>query len=344
MGRILENWCIALSALFSAVIIVGAFMLARGVESPRPAQASTESALLQAIATKDSDGDGLPDWEEALYGTDPHVTDTFHLGMTDGEAVARGLIVPKAIADIQTATSSLAAMPRDGSLPPPAAEGTLTATFAQNFLNLYLAAKQAKGGADLSESEMADISNQALNSLSSAITSAPDFKSAKDLTVSGSGADALKAFATQAEAVLTKNTSDATKSEILYLQDAIQKNDITAFPHIASIAKGYRDSAAGLAALAVPAELAADDLALINAMMRMSEITTDFTRANTDTLAAMLALQQYLPAAQSLGTAFIHIGTIYKSAGISLSAGASGASFVNLISDITASQQSVKRP
>lgn len=343
MGRILENWRIALSALFAGVVIVGSFMLARGIESPRAVQASAESALLQAIATKDSDGDGLTDWEEALYGTDSQVSDTFHLGMTDGEAVARGLIVPKAIADIKTATSSLATMPTDGSLPPPAAEGTLTAAFAQNFFTLYLAAKQAKGGADLSESDMSDISNQALSSLSSAIASAPNFKSAADIKVSENSADAMKEFAAQAEAVLHKNTSSAKKNELLYLQDAVQKNDASALPHIAEIAKGYRESAVGLAALAVPAELVIDHLLLVNSMMRISEIANDFTRVNTDPLAAILALQQYPQAVQLLGTAFLHIGQIYTTAGVSLPAGVPGARFVNLVEDMTKEQASAKK-
>ena len=345
MGQILRNWRVLSSALFSVALIIGAYMLARGVESPSSAQASTESALLQAIAAKDSDGDGLPDWEESLYGTDPHKTDTFNLGMTDGEAVAKGLIVPKAIADISVATSSPnSSNIIDPSLPPAPAEGTLTAAFAKNFFTLYVSAKQAKGGVALSESEVTDISNQAINSLSSAITSAPDFKSAKDLNVSGSGADAMKDFAVNAEAVLHKNTSSAKKSEILYLQDAVQNKDATAVSYIAEISKGYRDSAAGLAALAVPRELAADHLLLVNSMMRISEITNDFTRVNTDTLATILALQQYPQAVQSLGTAFIHIGQIYKSAGISLSAGTPGASFVNLIEDLANEQAAAKKP
>src|SRR3989338_7583286 len=119
MGQILQNWRILVSASLSIVLIVGAFLLARSVESPNSARASTESALLQAIAVKDSDGDGLIDSEDALYGTSPNITDTFSLGMTDGEAVTKGLIVPKAIADISLATSSIASMPTDGSLPPP---------------------------------------------------------------------------------------------------------------------------------------------------------------------------------------------------------------------------------
>lgn len=330
MGQILQNWRILVSAFLSVSLIVVAFLLARSVESPNSAQASPESALLQAIATKDTDGDGLTDWEEALYGTSANVTDTFNLGMTDGEAVTKGLIVPKAIADISFTTPSVASMPADGSLPPPPSEGTLTDTFAKNFFTLYLSAKQANGGTDLSDSEMADISDEAFRSLSSALATAPDFKSAEDLNISGTGAEALREFAANAEAVLLKNTSTASKSELLYLIDAVDKNDTEALKHLASIAKAYRDSAAGLAVLSVPVELAESHLALVNAMMRVSGILSDFARVNDDTLAAMLALQQYVPAAKSLGKAFADIGKVYDSAGITFQAGTPGSLFVKL--------------
>lgn len=342
MGRILESWRIPLSALFAVVLIVGAYMLAKSVESPHTVQASTESALLQAIATKDSDGDGLSDWEEALYGTNPNITDSFKLGMTDGAAVAKGLIVPKAIADISVTTSPTS-IPQDGSLPQAPSDETLTAAFSKNFFTAYLSAKQAKGGADLSEEEMANIANESINALSLAVAIAPDFKSAKDLAISGSGTDAIKAFAVQAEAVLVKNTSNASKSEIIYLQDAVQDNDMGALAHIASIAKAYRDSAVGLSALPVPAELVEEVLALINAMARVSAIATDFTRVNDDPLAAMLALKQYPQTVLAIGTAFINISESYKTAGVFMPAETPGASFVNLIIDVANEQATAKK-
>ena len=330
MGQILQNWRILVSASLATVLIVGSFLLARSVESPNSAQASTESALLKAIATKDSDGVGLTDWEEALYGASPNITDTFKLGMTDGEAVARGLIVPKAIADILLGTPSAVSMPADGSLPPAPEEGTLTDTFAKNFFTLYLSAKQANGGDALSESEMANIADEALKSLSSAVIMAPDFRSVKDLKISGSGADALTEFAVNAEAVFLKNTSSASKSELLYLIDAVENNDTEALTHVSSISKAYRDSAVGLSALPVPTELSKSVLALINAMVRVSEITADFSRVNTDPLTAMLALKQYVPTAQSLGKAFESISNVYASAGVTFPSGTPGSLFVNL--------------
>ena len=342
MGQILRNWRITLAALFSVTVIVSAYMLARSVESPNSAQASTESALLQAIATKDSDGDGLTDWEEALYGTYANITDTFSLGMTDGEAVAKGLIVPKAIADIPMATSSPLVVGADG-LPPPPADETLTAAFAKSFFTLYLSAKQANGGGDLSETDMQNIANEAISSLTSVITIAPAYKSAKDLNISGSGADALKEFAAQAEAVLKNTKSSASKSEIFYLQDAVKNNDVEALTYIAEIAKGYRESAAGLAVLPVPSELVSDHLLLINSMMRMSEITSDFARVNDDTLAAILALQQYPQALIGIWNAFVGIGKVYETAGISLQSEEPGAQFVNLIQDMANEKVSAKK-
>lgn len=338
------NRRILTATLFSAVLIIGAYVLARGVEHPRVAEASAESELLKAIATKDTDADGLPDWEESLYGTDSRNIDTFNLGMTDGAAVAKGLIVPKAVADVPVASSSPSSLDSDG-LPPPPAEGTLTAAFAKSFFTLFLEAKEKNGGGDLSESQMNDVAMEAMNSLASTMSAAPDYKRASDILISGSGSEALLAFAVSAEAILLKNTSNATTSEIHYLMAAVQNDDDEALARIASIAKAYRGSAAGLAVLPVPAELAADDLALVNALMRVGEIATDFSRVHTDPLATMLALQQYPQAVLDLGNAFIRIGTIYRNAGVTLPGGAPGASFVNLIQDVADKQAAAaKKP
>jgi hypothetical protein len=337
--RISENRNVLVATLFAVVLIVGAYILARGVDTPQVAQASTETELLKAIAIKDSDSDGLPDWEEALYGTDPHNPDTFKLGFTDGEAVTRGLIVPKAIADIAVATSTTGAIV-DPSLPPAPADGTITATFAKNFFTFFLSAKQKNGGADLTDAQMNDVATQALNSLTSSITIAPDFKSAQGLTSAGSGVDAMKTFAVDAEAILRKNTSMATTSELDYLKQAIENDDDTAFSQILSIAKSYRESAIGLAKLPVPKELAEADLALINSMMRVSQLVSDFARVNTDPMASMLALNQYPQVVLKMGNAFIQISNIYKTSEIILPAGTPGSSVVNLMQNIADKQAS----
>lgn len=343
MGQILrnQNWRVITATLFSVVIIAGAYWLAKSPSNV--AEASAETALLQAIASKDTDGDGLPNWEEALYGTDSNITDTFNLGMTDGEAVARGLIVPKAIADIPVATSSPFSYAENG-LPPPPAEGTLTAAFAQNFFNIFMSAREANGGADLTEAQMNDVANQSLASLASAVKAAPDYKSANDLNISGSGKDSLLKFAINVETVMKDNKANATTSELIYLKSALENDDTNALAHILSISKAYRDAAVGLSVLSVPAELVSDYLLLINSMMRISQIASDFARVNDDPLAAILALKQYPIAVQSLIQAFVNIGKIYKITGISLPAGTPGAGFVNVIENVAKKQKDTRKP
>ena len=83
---------------------------------------------------------------------------------------------------------------------------------------------------------------------------------------------------------------------------------------------------------------------LINALMRLSKITDDFTRVGDDPLTTILAIQQYPQAILSVGNAFIRIDKIYADAGVEIPAGTPGASFVNLIKDVSVSQHLDKKP
>ena len=78
--------------------------------------------------------------------------------------------------------------------------------------------------------------------------------------------------------------------------------------------------------------------------MRLSQIDVDFTKAGTDPLVAILALQQYQTVTTALGKSFIDIGNVYASAGISLPSGAPGARFVNMTANIQSTQVATKTP
>ncbi|PIR83025.1 hypothetical protein COU19_02570 [Candidatus Kaiserbacteria bacterium CG10_big_fil_rev_8_21_14_0_10_56_12] len=345
MAIIPAHWRTGVAAVFALALIAGAYVVARGIESPEPAQASTETALLKQIAARDSDGDGLPDWEEALYGTNPQVVDTFHLGMTDSQAVAKGLIVPKAVtATLASTTPKGNVVSTDPALPPAPAEGTLTAGFAENFFSLYLAALRASGDGNLSDTDLQNIATQALADLAQSVVLTPDYKSLRNLHTEGSGPDALRRFAAAADAVFIANKNTATKSEIYYLQALVEQKGDDAAAKLLAISKLYRTTAAGLAVLPVPAELAPDYLQLINAMARLSNLTEDFTRVDTDPLTTMLALQQYPQTVLNMGKALIQIGNVYKTEEVTFSADEPGAMFANVMSAIAAEQGKKQTP
>jgi len=69
-------------------VISSAFVLTRTQPLTDRAVASPSAALKSEILEKDSDGDGLLDWEESLWGTDPFLVDTDGDGILDGEFVA----------------------------------------------------------------------------------------------------------------------------------------------------------------------------------------------------------------------------------------------------------------
>lgn len=335
MGSILSHWRVFAALLLAVGLIGGAYAFSQGAAHPNTAVASSEAALLSAIATRDTDGDGLPDWEEVLYGTDPSRTDTRGLGMTDAEAVRSGLIVPLAVADIATPSGYGDLELGEVGLPAAPAENSLTSAFAKNFFNLYLNAKQRNGGEALTDEDIAAVATDALAELAAAVVIAPPFKTERDVRVSGSGPSALKTYAAAAEAVLSAHKTSATKSEIVYLEQAVKEGSSEPLAQIASTAKAYRSSAAGLIALSVPAELALAHLALINALVRVSETAEDFTRVHSDPVSTMLALTLYPEAVTGLADAFRGIDSTYRSAGVSFEEGEAGATFVYLMRDLT---------
>lgn len=295
------------------------------------AQASTESALLEQIANKDSTGDGLPDWQKALYGIplNATTTDYFHLGMTDGEAVAKGLIVPVASTPGAPApTPSMGTTAASFGLTAPAS-GSLTDTFAKNFFALYVNASQQAGGA-LSSDEIDTLAQQALTELSASVTPAPDFKTASDIKVSGSGPDAMRAYAASVEAAINTYDPHTSGNDLEDLQDYLNTGSQADLDNLTKLAAFYQQAATGLAALTVPSEMASAHLALVNALARIGWEDSDFSHADSDPLSSMLALTQHIQTTFALRAAFASIVAAYAKEGVMLPAGSPGSSFMNL--------------
>lgn len=332
----------AAASIFALCAILIAYASATGIGRTPIAQASTESALLQQIATKDSTGDGLPDWQKGLYGIplDATTTDYFHLGMTDGEAVAKGLIVP--VAATPAAPTATPSGPANvGGVPAPA-QGSLTDAFAKNFFSLYVAAKQQAGGQALTEAQTSAIADQAIAQLQGSVAPAPDFKTAADLKVAGAGTDALRAYAASAEAVFRAHGQNMTGNELDLLTATLNGSDTGATAQLEKIAAAYQDTAIGLAALTVPQETASAHLALINALARTGAAVESFARVGSDPIATMFALQQYPQGITASVSAFQGIAQVYANAGITIANGQPGGYFINMVTDLKAAQASAK--
>jgi hypothetical protein len=307
------------AAVIAIALVGGAYYLSSG-KTAQVNAASTED-ILKAYAAKDTDGDGLPDWEEALYGTDPNNPDTFHLGMTDAEAVQKGLVKLKIDAPSApaAATSSLAA----GIPGPTAASTTLTDQFAQAFFNNYIS---TRGSQPPTADQAAQFVQGAVANLV-ATQVRPDAYAASDIRVSGSGPAALQAYAAAAQTALSTHSANVQYDELTYLQDAVQKNDQSSIVALKSIASSYTQNAQALAAVPVPSEAASAQLALVNAIARMGATINDMAAIQSDPILALVALGNYAADAQELGMAFSNMHAVFALDGVSLDAAAPGGRF-----------------
>lgn len=318
-------WASFLALLGAGILIVGAYFAGRGPTKYAPvASAQGTNALLAALASKDSDGDGLPDWEEALYGTDPHKADTFGKGMTDAKAIAKGLIVPKIT---QEATSTDASADIPSGLP---ATGSLTDQFGKALFAEYLQA--APSGAKLSQADMNTFLSGALGALNNSYPEQDAF-AAGDIKVSGSGSAMLRAYATNAEAAFGANTVAADRSELTYFRDALQQNDPTLLKKVAEIGAAYAKISTALAKVAAPSEILQYHLALVNAFARLGVATSDMALVETDPLKSALGVSRYQQDAENMLRALANIARIFTSERVTLVSGENGYYFYKTAED-----------
>lgn len=294
-----------IGALFiGAGFIVAALLASHPVVSLVSAETTAE--LLKAYAAKDTDGDTLLDWQEALYGTDPSKARSVEATLTDAEAIAKGLVVPLAPGTAPSADDL--SVPADTPAP-----NSLTERFGRIFLERYLA---ARGATPPSPEESAAFIASAIDDLRAMVPD-EDRYAASSLIVSGSGADALRIYAAVSEASFAAHTIAADKSEILYFSDAVRKNDAGALVKIAAIGAAYENIATALSRVAVPREAANAHLALMNALARVGRISSDLAALTIDPLRAALGLSRYEDAVRDLQTAFNGVARVFADASVS---------------------------
>ncbi len=291
---------VAISLVVVAYLFSGPFAFKTSV-----VDAATAESLLKSYATKDSDADGLPDWQEALYGTDPQNPESVKVGVLDGDAVAQGLVKPK----FESATPkpvSVSSIP--GALP---SNDSLTAQFSQEFLKNYIAA----GGQSMTASEQQAL----LTSLVANFTAR-----AQKLLVSSYSAVSLHtdpnvsvlAYADAVEHIISRNgVAAGTEDPVTLMDQYINNGDVSALPKLTSLANKYSAITTSLLAVHVPPSLATSHLALLRSFDTLARATHAATTYETDPFATLGALSAYQATAGGVVSAFVDIAKVILSTG-----------------------------
>ncbi|MFZ1987693.1 MAG: thrombospondin type 3 repeat-containing protein [Minisyncoccia bacterium] len=279
------------------MLIAGAYLLSRTDKESfkfTSAQAEDTSDIIKRIAAKDTDADGLPDWEETLYGTDPTKSVSTSYGMSDAEAVAKGLLTPKINQPSATTTSAAVSIP--GSAP---GDDSLTDAFARTMFQQYL---QTSGGKPID----AQTRNALVTELVGQFAANTD-----NILVSGYATSSLHiskdktldTYASELETIFMSYNQSLTveTANPLLLSDAyLNKGDTSALSKLENLTKVYVDIVAKLINTTVPTEFAGDHLALIRSFDLLARTTQAMAQIEHDPLVTLATLSAYKTAPQEI--------------------------------------------
>jgi len=248
-----------------------------------------QTSAISQDKNHDSDNDGLPDWQEKIYGTDPHNPDTDGDGYLDGEEVASGYDPTKKAPNdalAGTDTSKLRPLPQnltqalsqklsqavvEGKIKSFDAQGKpLTVESLQQEANLNSAADEAM------RQQLAEF----------ALPNFPD----SDLKISSQNSkEAALAYLASLGNALRK-IPHADVSEIEMFAQAMENND---YSKIDEYQKIYTDSYQNLKAVSVPSDLIAFHKGILGTLLVTSNIYAAVRNTNNDPLKTIVALNQY---------------------------------------------------
>lgn len=271
-------------------------------------------ALGSAALIADSDRDGLKDWEEELWRTDPLNPDTDKDGIGDAEEIKNGRNPVIAGPNDRLDSASVATKIN----PEAKKEMPNTERFARELFATYLSTKQE--GVPLTKNEIENIIDTVSASVpdeSPVLFTEKDAKTFVDETP-----DALRAYGNALGAIL-KKPWPSRENELAIFERAIQdKNQETArldLANLTPIALAYGNLGKALAEIPIPQSGLAVHLRVANTAMEIGNAISGMSAAFDDPIKTISSIARYLEAAPRLGESLSALRHFLETRGISFS-------------------------
>lgn len=317
---------ILISIVLSLGMVSLAFYLSGHPTTPSASAESTEE-ILRAYASLDTDGDGLFDWQESLYGADPKNPNSLDPKKTDREMVDSGEVKPKFTSD----TSSLEDPMGNENLPGIAVSSeTLTDRFSRQLLQDYLTGNGT--GKVPTEDDLIAFVNTNVDKLLKEGKTKQRFTS-KDLVLAPEAPDAFLTYAVAVETMGKAQGIGVEKSELFYFTEAVQAGDTKALANVRFIGDVYGKLATAYSKIPVPQKLTSSHLRVANALARMNVVVGNMGAFDTDPLLALVGLSAYEETAIELVNAFSELYQKYVDEGVLITSEGPGAGFYQIIED-----------
>lgn len=296
----------ALSIATVGLIITGAVWFPRTAER-NGSQLTAKDARLQqeqlAELNQDADNDGLKDWEELLWKTDPKNPDTDGDGTKDNDEVLAKRDPRKAGPDdaltIDTAITGTVTSASD-------TEGiNLTQNLANSFGASYL--KRKFSGMDVGENQKEYLSDMVFSAMTEAVgkevSRAPKVHFSKeDIQISNNNTpDTIKAYINELGTIITsppKNVEQGAMVTFLTIlsqqTDADLYEDTGKWGLLEDHKQNYQYFIDNMSNMTVPGNMADAHIAMMNNFFRTKQIIGSLSNISEDPLTSMAALNLYI--------------------------------------------------
>lgn len=244
------------------------------------------------VAETDTDGDGVPDWEESLWGTDPNKADTDG----DGTPDTRGSSTATNWRDV-SATVLASTTETTG--------GNVTTVATQELLGTYMSRVAQQNSATLSPEEQAQLVEDAIRK--SATNFAPPTLSATDLTVVPSSPAAGKKYSIAMTVILSDLLSGAAHDYEL-MRDLTTEQKTDAVSGLKRSVDHYGQIIERMRSVTVPQDALINHADMVTALMGYSYMIESIGNMDRDPVKAAAALQLVVQYDQSLTNAITLLG------------------------------------
>jgi hypothetical protein len=238
---------------------------------------SYSNATLGEVVSRDTDGDGILDWEESLWGTDPNNKETT-AGIPDGVVIAKLKTEQEALSGTEGGNSI-----NNENL-------TQTDKLSRELFSTVTALSQ---NGEIDQTTVEKLSNSIAEKIKNPIILKVFTMSELKITTDAS-VQALKTYNTALENIYKKNPQKDTVMDVL--QDFIideENVDSTVLVRLNPIKTQVKNILNDLVKTTVPQYIATEHLNVINGVERLYENINDIQLFDTDIVVALGAINQY---------------------------------------------------
>lgn len=270
------------ASVTAVVLVAGAYVLSGPIPFIDRVTAESSDELLRSYAVKDSDADGLTDWQESLYGTDPTNPTSFRADLLDGEAARQELLTPKTILPTQDLTTDL-----PGVDPAPS---SLTEEFSRAFLGQYLL---TRGAEPPTQEEMATFVSDAIAELVRTSLASPRYAASDVRVAAGDDAAAFRTYMKEMQAVSDAHEPLLEDRDVALIRKAIEQSDAEALASLDDMSETYADLAEAVMEVRAPRSAVAAHAATANALSYLSIATGNVAKYADDPIRTLLGIGEY---------------------------------------------------